>query len=137
MITVVVFLLYLVALLVIPFTAIGVGWILTKMFSFTLFQASIISLFSAGMVILFFGVTGIMLRIESLTSTVRSHLDNEEEYDDDDEDWSEVEEIKPEVSRNAPCPCNSGRKYKNCCGKNTGQKLYPTNRKSDSEDLPF
>lgn len=22
------------------------------------------------------------------------------------------------VSRNAPCPCGSGRKYKNCCGKN-------------------
>ena len=22
------------------------------------------------------------------------------------------------ISRNAPCPCGSGRKYKNCCGKN-------------------
>ena len=22
------------------------------------------------------------------------------------------------LSRNAPCPCGSGRKYKNCCGKN-------------------
>ncbi|MDD4154519.1 MAG: SEC-C metal-binding domain-containing protein [Bacilli bacterium] len=21
------------------------------------------------------------------------------------------------ISRNAPCPCNSGKKYKNCCGK--------------------
>jgi preprotein translocase subunit SecA len=24
----------------------------------------------------------------------------------------------PKVGRNEPCPCNSGKKYKNCCGKN-------------------
>ena len=24
----------------------------------------------------------------------------------------------PQVGRNAPCPCGSGKKYKNCCGKN-------------------
>jgi preprotein translocase subunit SecA len=23
----------------------------------------------------------------------------------------------PKVGRNDPCPCNSGKKYKNCCGK--------------------
>ncbi|NLF80400.1 MAG: hypothetical protein GX572_04315, partial [Clostridia bacterium] len=22
------------------------------------------------------------------------------------------------IGRNEPCPCGSGRKYKNCCGKN-------------------
>ena len=26
-------------------------------------------------------------------------------------------EKQPEVSRNAPCPCGSGLKYKHCCGK--------------------
>ena len=26
--------------------------------------------------------------------------------------------IKKEVGRNDPCPCNSGKKYKNCCGAN-------------------
>ena len=25
----------------------------------------------------------------------------------------------PEVGRNDPCPCGSGKKYKNCCGRNT------------------
>jgi SEC-C motif domain protein len=25
----------------------------------------------------------------------------------------------PKVGRNAPCPCNSGKKYKKCCGKVT------------------
>ena len=24
----------------------------------------------------------------------------------------------PKVGRNDPCPCNSGKKYKHCCGKN-------------------
>ena len=24
---------------------------------------------------------------------------------------------KKEISRNAPCPCGSGKKYKQCCGK--------------------
>jgi len=23
----------------------------------------------------------------------------------------------PKVGRNDPCPCNSGKKYKKCCGK--------------------
>ena len=23
----------------------------------------------------------------------------------------------PKVQRNEPCPCNSGKKFKNCCGK--------------------
>ena len=26
---------------------------------------------------------------------------------------------EPEVGRNDPCPCGSGKKYKNCCGKNS------------------
>ena len=25
---------------------------------------------------------------------------------------------KPKVGRNEPCPCGSGKKYKNCCGRN-------------------
>jgi preprotein translocase subunit SecA len=24
----------------------------------------------------------------------------------------------PKVGRNDPCPCNSGKKYKHCCGRN-------------------
>ena len=25
---------------------------------------------------------------------------------------------EPRIGRNDPCPCGSGKKYKNCCGKN-------------------
>lgn len=29
-----------------------------------------------------------------------------------------VKREQPKISRNAPCPCGSGKKYKNCCGRN-------------------
>jgi preprotein translocase subunit SecA len=29
-----------------------------------------------------------------------------------------VKRDMPKVGRNDPCPCGSGKKYKNCCGKN-------------------
>ena len=29
-----------------------------------------------------------------------------------------VIKTEPKVGRNDPCPCGSGKKYKNCCGKN-------------------
>jgi preprotein translocase subunit SecA len=28
-----------------------------------------------------------------------------------------IRKTTPEVGRNEPCPCGSGKKYKNCCGK--------------------
>lgn len=30
-----------------------------------------------------------------------------------------VSRATPKIGRNDPCPCGSGKKYKNCCGKNT------------------
>ena len=35
-----------------------------------------------------------------------------------EETVQEPAQAKPEVGRNDPCPCGSGKKYKNCCGKN-------------------
>ena len=29
----------------------------------------------------------------------------------------QISQIVAAPSRNGPCPCDSGRKYKNCCGK--------------------
>ena len=28
--------------------------------------------------------------------------------------------VGKKIGRNDPCPCGSGKKYKNCCGRNTG-----------------
>lgn len=30
--------------------------------------------------------------------------------------WYYVDGTKPQVGRNDPCPCSSGKKYKKCCG---------------------
>ncbi len=35
----------------------------------------------------------------------------------------------PKIGRNQPCPCGSGKKYKNCCN-----KLYLDNRSYKKED---
>jgi uncharacterized protein YecA (UPF0149 family) len=31
-----------------------------------------------------------------------------------------VKREEPKTSRNAPCPCGSGKKYKKCCGAGAG-----------------
>ncbi|MCL2321004.1 MAG: DnaJ domain-containing protein [Oscillospiraceae bacterium] len=52
--------------------------------------------------------------------------DDEDDYDEDDEasfsafdEMGNVPYVKagPKIGRNEPCPCGSGKKYKNCCGK--------------------
>ena len=54
--------------------------------------------------------------------------EEDDEEEDDEEEWEEEirdpiivrpQKLTPSgrVSRNAPCPCGSGKKYKNCCGK--------------------
>ena len=37
--------------------------------------------------------------------------------DPDKGDKKQPKKAKNKVGRNDPCPCGSGRKYKNCCGK--------------------
>jgi preprotein translocase subunit SecA len=37
---------------------------------------------------------------------------------DRDDRQETVKRDKPKIGRNDPCPCGSGKKYKNCCGKN-------------------
>ncbi len=33
-----------------------------------------------------------------------------------DQHWYYIDGIKPQIGRNSPCPCGSGKKYKKCCG---------------------
>ncbi len=39
------------------------------------------------------------------------------EYPDDEPRQETIRRDTPKVGRNDPCPCGSGKKYKNCCGK--------------------
>jgi preprotein translocase subunit SecA len=34
----------------------------------------------------------------------------------------EAKKIEKKIARNEPCPCGSGKKYKNCCGKSGPKK---------------
>ncbi len=43
--------------------------------------------------------------------------DNNEKLISSDEEFKDLNEDTFEVSRNALCPCGSGKKYKHCCGK--------------------
>jgi len=56
-----------------------------------------------------------------------SYGEDEEAYDKYDDEYEEDEPVEkrvipfnrpePKIGRNQPCPCGSGKKYKNCCGK--------------------
>ena len=42
---------------------------------------------------------------------------NENDYYDPSSTKQEPVKVGPKISRNAPCPCGSGKKYKNCHGR--------------------
>lgn len=65
-----------------------------------------------------------MYRVNVVTQpVVEDHLSNASvnnpNVDGSDERVREPVKSKPTVGRNDPCPCGSGKKYKNCCGKNS------------------
>ena len=94
---------------------IGVGTLLSQWLALSLFQASALAV----------GATLAMaLVIHAITTMIHFHSDH---LLDDDFDWEPdidadgtplfPEPDVPKVGRNAPCPCGSGKKHKNCCGK--------------------
>jgi len=95
---------------------IGLGALLTRWLPLSLFQASAFAIGAAAAVALVFQTFASMM-----------HLQMDHGDDDDDFQWVPIEEDDttptpttasvPKVGRNAPCPCGSGKKYKNCCGK--------------------
>lgn len=94
-----------------------VGRVLTLVGDLTTFQASLIALGAAVVII---GVLILVLRAEPARVPEWLDEDYDENYDDEDyEDADEDEEVKivPPRSRNDPCPCGSGKKYKQCHGK--------------------
>ncbi len=60
--------------------------------------------------------SGNMRRKETVEITNAS-LENINGIDNDTTNKEPVKNEGPKVGRNDPCPCGSGKKYKNCCGK--------------------
>ena len=57
-----------------------------------------------------------------LNAEVRQNTEREEEKNIRTNDGKEAIKSKPKksdkkIGRNDPCPCGSGKKYKQCCGK--------------------
>ncbi len=49
----------------------------------------------------------ILLNLKIVKDVDKNNQENEKSYD---------AIAKKKIGRNEPCPCNSGKKYKNCCG---------------------
>jgi len=95
---------------------IGAGTLLAHWLPLSLFQASALAI----------GATiAVTLVVHVVTTMV--HFQMEHTGEDEDFGWELDEEADgapvfaepapAKIGRNAPCPCGSGKKYKNCCGK--------------------
>ena len=105
-----------------------VGRLLGLLFPITTFQGALITtLVALGAVLAFLlGYLGRIGEDISRSLACLQEEDEEDEEDEKDEEDEEDEEYPPlrlapyrrdgkQVSRNAPCPCGSGKKYKHCC----------------------
>jgi len=106
-----------------------VGRVLGLLFPVTTFQGALITTLVALGAILAF-VLGYVGRIGDDVSHALAYLQDEDEEDEEDDEDEEDEDEEDEeypplrlapdwregkpVSRNAPCPCGSGKKYKRC-----------------------
>jgi len=98
---------------------IGIGALLTHWLPISLFQAAILAI----------GAT-VAVTLIVYTGATMVHFYTQQAWHDDDDQWEPDDEPEPvpdlpdpnrlKIGRNAPCPCNSGKKYKNCCGRSPG-----------------
>ena len=62
-------------------------------------------------------ITLFLLRAEVRQNTERKEAVKNKIANDGDEGSKRQAKKTEKVGRNDPCPCGSGKKYKNCCGK--------------------
>lgn len=110
---------------------IGAGYVISFILPLTLFQSTLLCI-GATLVVAF------IISAFVIGSPVLKYVEENDDYEDDDEDYEDEEDydedfeedeelddiskkrftrLKTKVGRNDPCPCGSGKKYKNCCGK--------------------
>jgi len=121
MLLLLVLVIFAVGALVISFVFVGGGWVMIQFFRLTLFEAAII-VTAVAIAIAFFIKD--LNRSRYPWESLGSDWDDEDDLDEDD--WEDdvddvltrtIDSIKPPPSRNDPCPCGSGKKYKHCHGK--------------------
>jgi len=110
---------------------IGAGYVFSVMLPLTLFQ-SVLLCIGATFVVAFITAAIVignrLLKILEFDEDENDEddFDEDEDYDEDFDEDEEEEDLPKrqytyvkanKVGRNDPCPCGSGKKYKNCCGK--------------------
>ncbi len=102
------------------------GYVLTQVVDLTMFEATIVCIgasFVAGFLIALFKISEFFTRMPKKLSD--DYIDEDDDDDDDEEAEKETARTRRnrfkvvrsnKVGRNAPCPCGSDKKYKNCCG---------------------
>ncbi len=136
-----------VAAVVVVLAAAGLGSLLAAFLPFSLFEATLLSLITLiSLGVLLWQIVALVMRSGPPTSIGDDEEDQEEDWDDEEDwDYDEFEDEDDEqdespsapfiipamprrqpstgqirfekVGRNDPCPCGSGKKYKNCHGK--------------------
>jgi len=110
----------------------GIGWLLAWLSPLSLFHGVCTAIGTT----VALTVIGLLIAYTSDSMREADRVEDEDAEDDgfdedDDEEFGAEPDMelgaciidvqagppqKPTVSRNAPCPCGSGRKYKHCCG---------------------
>ena len=119
----------------------GMGYLVFSLFPLTLFQSTLLimgAVFVVAFCVLVYSVSSHYDELKNMDQWD----DYEDEYYDEDDDFDKYDDFddfdapfkdennfkKPldanlsiagekKIGRNQPCPCGSGKKYKNCCGK--------------------
>ena len=114
---IVLLLLFVLALAVMGVAAfMGIGTLLARWLPVSLFQATVLAIAATAT---------IALVIQAFLSMMHLHMDHSELDDGLGWDLPEEDDLPipspttspPNAGRNHPCPCGSGKKFKNCCGK--------------------
>ncbi len=111
--------LFLLALLLVTTLVAGlgivlVGRVLAAVSGLSPFEASLIAL---GVALAIVGILVVSARRQSILEALEDD-EEDDDYDDILDEEEDEEEFTPPPSRNDLCPCGSGRKYKNCHGRN-------------------
>ncbi len=63
-------------------------------------------------------ITIMLVRAEIKQNIERKEVSKKKITNDSDDSLKKTPKKSEKIGRNDPCPCGSGKKYKNCCGKN-------------------
>ncbi len=121
----------------------GIGALLASLLPLSLYQASLLTIFTALVLVFISFAMSFVTRfpIGGYAADDEDDWEDEEDEEDDEDDWGDddsplvlhptLRREGPKVGRNAPCPCGSGKKHKNCCGRASA----PAD--NDSDSIPF